>query len=118
MGAMSALKTLDLQSNRLTGALPSTMGGWFNLASLTVQNNRLTGALPISIGNCTKLKVLNAFENEFSGAIPDTIGHMSMLQQWDMHNNAKWHTAIQYQHAGTFDQALSLQQQSHGATAL
>ena len=63
---MPALKRLSLRQNRLTGSLPSTIGGLSNLLTIWIDNNLLTGRLP----TLTDLNYFAAGDNAFSGPLP------------------------------------------------
>ena len=102
---------LDLRENRLSGALPSSLGNLTKLQDLTLYRNEISGELPSSLGNLTELKVLwlgrNRFEgplpsrlwdltglkllflgyNRFSGELPSSLGNLVHLEQlWVGHN--------------------------------
>ena len=42
---------MQLQSNRLSGDLPTQLGGWAKLKSLTLNDNSLSGQIPSEVGN-------------------------------------------------------------------
>ncbi len=77
---------LDLQSNKLTGALPRAIGDLSNLYTLHLANNALTGPIPSEIGG-TDLGFFFAENNRLSGGVPATIGALEQLEILDLRNN-------------------------------
>ena len=69
-GNLSALKTLDLNSNGLTGTIPSELGNLSNLESLSISSNSLGGQMPEALNGLTKLKYLRLSGNDFTGCMP------------------------------------------------
>ena len=69
-GNLSALKTLDLNSNGLTGTIPSELGNLSNLESLSISSNSLGGQIPEALNGLTKLKYLRLSGNDFTGCMP------------------------------------------------
>ena len=65
--------TLNLNSYKLTGSIPSSIGNLINLEILMLNNNQLTGSIPSSIGNLTNLYNLVISENQLTGVIPSEI---------------------------------------------
>jgi hypothetical protein len=78
----SVLNTTELylQSNELTGSIPSEIGNLTNLTFLTFYNNQLTGSIPPEIGNLTNLTYLSLSNNQLTGSIPPEIGNLTNLQ--------------------------------------
>ena len=77
LAALTAVKSLNLSSNRVGGSLPSSWGngkGSFDaLASLSLTNNTLVGEIPASWGKEGALPSLAAFDagrNTLSGSLP------------------------------------------------
>ena len=85
IGALPYLTSLDLQYNGLTGTLPTALGSLSNLVVLDVGENSLTGAIPYQLGNLHNLTTLALEENSLSGNIPPQLGNLSnllALQLW------------------------------------
>ena len=61
---------LDLDTNGLTGSIPSSLGSLTNLAWLDLSNNQLTGSIPSSLGSLTNLTHLWLNGNQLTGSIP------------------------------------------------
>ncbi|MCK5799525.1 MAG: hypothetical protein KAI47_20180 [Deltaproteobacteria bacterium] len=77
---LSALESIYLNYNHLTGSLSSSLTHLGNLTSLHLSHNELTGAIPASIGQLVKLKTLLIQNNKLSGAIPAELGKLADLQ--------------------------------------
>ncbi|XP_047085804.1 probable inactive receptor kinase At1g48480 [Lolium rigidum] len=95
LGNLTALQTLSLRYNALSGALPADLaaaadlrGAFLNdnrlsgdfppaflampgLTHLALGGNALSGAIPPALANLTRLRVLLLESNRFAGAIPD-----------------------------------------------
>ncbi|KAL2914156.1 hypothetical protein HK105_206414 [Polyrhizophydium stewartii] len=78
---------LDLGSNALTGALPSSIGRLTKLTYLEVSSNSLSGPLPESLGSLASLTELSLDRNAFSGPIPESFGKLTKLIKLSMYNN-------------------------------
>ena len=81
LAALTALKSLNLSSNRVGGSLPSSWGNgkgnFDSLASLSLTNNTLVGEIPASWGKDGALPSLAAFDagkNTLSGSLPASWG--------------------------------------------
>ncbi|KAL5804788.1 hypothetical protein ACOSQ3_031588 [Xanthoceras sorbifolium] len=69
------LMVLNVGNNQFIGNLPPSMGKLTALRSLILRKNNLSGVIPfVSLENCTKLEVLNAAENQFTGNVLTLIG--------------------------------------------
>lgn len=90
-----------LDSNKLTGGIPSSLGLVQTLQALRLDGNSLTGPVPSSINNLINLYELNLANNQLNGAIPNLTG-MSNLNSVDLSNNTfsptevpPWFSSIQ-----------------------
>ncbi|CAL4984043.1 unnamed protein product [Urochloa decumbens] len=81
------LQQLHLQSNQLTGVLPSSMGHLISLVILDLSWNNITGLLPAYVGNFTSLGTLNLAGNNFTGGVPCEIGVLTNLTNLDLRYN-------------------------------
>ena len=81
------MKTLDLGYNRLTGAIPTELGGLSSLEKLYLRHNRLTGSIPTQLGNISTLESLFLNSNKLTGSVPAELGQLSSLNTPLIHNN-------------------------------
>jgi hypothetical protein len=71
LGQLPALKQLSASGNSLSGPLPAALGGAQQLQWLLLERNQLTGALPPALLQLQQLQVLNLQRNRLSGQLPD-----------------------------------------------
>ncbi|CAL5031512.1 unnamed protein product [Urochloa decumbens] len=89
IGEMAGLRWLFLQGSGFTGAIPDTFLELEQLQVLDLSMNSLTGALPSGFGlKFQKLMVLDLSMNGLSGPFPEEIGRCSMLQRFEVQDNA------------------------------
>ncbi|KAJ3680746.1 hypothetical protein LUZ60_015235 [Juncus effusus] len=82
------LNTLNLNSNNLTGSLPSSIGNLSTqLSYLNLMNNQISGEIPPTIANLVNLNTLLLSRNKFSGVIPNSFGQLLKLEALDLFNN-------------------------------
>ncbi|KAJ3031732.1 UNVERIFIED_CONTAM: hypothetical protein HDU68_000667 [Siphonaria sp. JEL0065] len=74
------LKNLRLNSNMLTGRIPSSIGNFENLEKLNFMFNKLNGPLPASLGSLSQLNALYLNGNQLSGTIPVELGLLNNLE--------------------------------------
>lgn len=79
------INSLYLQNNKFSGPLPLDFSVWKNLNIIDLSNNAFNGSIPCSISNTTHLTTLNLANNLLSGEIPDL--HLPNLQELDLSNN-------------------------------
>ena len=87
LGDLTNLQELDLYNNQLSGSLPSSLGNLTNLTWLNLHINALSGALPSSLGDLINLQTLLLSGNEFSGSLPSSLGNLTHLQTLWLANN-------------------------------
>lgn len=87
LGALTALRRLDLSSNLLGGAPPADLGNLTALQQLDLSNNRLAGPLPLALTNLRTFLTLDLHANGFSGELP-ALDTLSALQYLDVSANA------------------------------
>ena len=75
---------LRLESNYLSGPIPSEVGNLANLTYLYLADNRLTGSIPSELGNLANLTYLNLVVNQLSGSIPSELGNLANLTYLDL----------------------------------
>jgi Leucine-rich repeat (LRR) protein len=70
-----------LDSNHLTGEIPSWLGGFPKLVALLLSRNNLTGTIPPSLGNLSSsLVALYLDTNQLEGSIPEALGRLRNVQ--------------------------------------
>nr|KYP32286.1 Protein BRASSINOSTEROID INSENSITIVE 1 [Cajanus cajan] len=81
------LKSIDLSSNDLMGAIPKEIGYLVGLVSLNLSRNKLDGEIPTEIENLSWLEFLDLSRNKFSGKIPFNLSKIDRLGVLDLSNN-------------------------------
>ncbi|KAJ6309299.1 hypothetical protein OIU76_018820, partial [Salix suchowensis] len=76
-----------LESNKLTGSIPSTLGLVKSLEVVRLDNNSLTGPVPTNINNLTSVSEMFLSNNGLNGSLPNLTG-MNVLTYLDMSNNS------------------------------
>ncbi|XP_028062811.1 uncharacterized protein At1g24485-like [Camellia sinensis] len=56
--SMTALETIDLHNNSITGPIPNFLGTLPNLKELNLANNQFSGSIPTSLSNNNKIKLV------------------------------------------------------------
>ena len=87
LGALSALKGLQLDGNDLSGSIPSELGGLSALEGLDLSGNDLSGSIPSELGGLSALEGLDLSGNDLSGAIPSELGGLSALVVLNLSGN-------------------------------
>ncbi|CAB9508260.1 leucine rich repeat [Seminavis robusta] len=82
------LHNLDLQSNRITGSIPSIIGMSRALEWISLANNGLVGNIPTELTNITGLLHLDFSGNKLSGLVPRYLWKMPRLEELDLSNNS------------------------------
>ncbi|RLM85680.1 hypothetical protein C2845_PM04G13480 [Panicum miliaceum] len=79
---------LQLPGASLAGAVPlGTLGNLTALRTLSLRLNALSGGIPADIGGCAELRYLYLHGNRLEGAIPEGFFGLSLLQRLDLSNN-------------------------------
>uniref|UniRef100_A0A1D1Y5X2 non-specific serine/threonine protein kinase n=1 Tax=Anthurium amnicola TaxID=1678845 RepID=A0A1D1Y5X2_9ARAE len=81
------LQELYLDSNSLSGNLPSSLFDLVSLKNLSLPSNNLSGSLPERLSNLSSLRVLILWGNHFDGPLPDVFGNLTMLGRFIAHSN-------------------------------
>ncbi|KAK8527363.1 hypothetical protein V6N12_054579 [Hibiscus sabdariffa] len=85
----STLSVIDLESNQLSGSLPSNMGPWLpNLKYLILGSNQLVGSFPIEIAGLKDLTHFSLSSNRITGSIPESFGDLLSLESLDLSRNS------------------------------
>ncbi|XP_057471545.1 receptor-like protein EIX2 [Actinidia eriantha] len=83
---LTHLQTLILDYNRLTEELPEFFKG-NSLQVLNLEGNKLSGAISESIGQCSSLIRLLLGNNSLNGTVTESIGRLSKLEHLDLSQN-------------------------------
>ena len=70
LGALSALRVLNLNGNSLYGSLPPELRALSALEQLLARSNRLTGGLPAYLGAMPRLRYVSLDDNYLQGPLP------------------------------------------------
>ena len=100
---LSAITSLDLSANNLSGDIPEEMGYLMGLYSLNISHNQLTGSIPHELGEITNLEALDISCNELSGRIPETFANLNFLGYLNLSNNNLSGRIPNAPHLDTFD---------------
>ncbi len=87
LGDLTNLQELVLYDNQLSGQIPTELGNLSNLQDLSIDTNRLSGQVPAELGNLFNLQYLWLAYNQLSGQIPVALGRLSNLQAMYLENN-------------------------------
>lgn len=77
--ANNRVSKVELQSNNLTGTLPTEIGDLTTLTVLNLNFNNITGSIPSQVGNLTNLTELRFFRNDLSGVVPNEVFNLTNL---------------------------------------
>ncbi|KAJ8480096.1 hypothetical protein OPV22_023823 [Ensete ventricosum] len=87
LGNLTALRTLSLRFNALSGPPPPELAGLTELRNLYLQGNRFSGNIPPFVSSLKNLVRLNLAGNEFTGGIPSALNNLSRLGTLYLENN-------------------------------
>ncbi|XP_028124358.1 probable LRR receptor-like serine/threonine-protein kinase At3g47570 [Camellia sinensis] len=79
LGSLSQLVLLYIDSNNLTGAIPTIYANLSSLERFLAHLNVLEGSIPNSLGGVKSLTYLSFFSNKLSGVIPSSIYNIVSL---------------------------------------
>lgn len=82
---LSAIRTIVLSANKISGEIPATFGQLQFLTSLTIKDNFLSGVLPDL--SATPLRQIQLGGNRLKGSIPASFALMSQLKLLDLSRN-------------------------------
>jgi hypothetical protein len=86
-GFLTAMTSLSLEGNKMTGLLPPSLEKWTRLESFEASNNLLTGTFP-EFSHLTTLTSLDLSMFRFTGRLPSSLSGMSSLQKFSIATNA------------------------------
>ncbi|XP_020202603.1 MDIS1-interacting receptor like kinase 2-like isoform X2 [Cajanus cajan] len=81
------LTIFEIDSNKISGTVPSNIGNLTKLNQVIVAENLISGSIPSSIGNLVDLTILDLSMNNFSGVVPSTFGNLTNLGKFLLYNN-------------------------------
>ncbi|KAG1330567.1 putative inactive receptor kinase [Cocos nucifera] len=79
VGNLTALRTLSLRYNALSGGLPADLAKCSQLRNLYLQRNRFSGEIPSFLFSLQNLVRLNLAGNDFSGGISPEFNNLTRL---------------------------------------
>ncbi|RXH80596.1 hypothetical protein DVH24_004510 [Malus domestica] len=79
--------TLELESQKLVGSIPPSIGNLTFLTAFNLRRNNFHGELPQELGRLQSLQHLNLSVNSFSGKIPTNISHCTQLRVLELYSN-------------------------------
>ena len=86
-GQMHSLRNLYLHLNPLGGTIPSQLGNMNRLGQLWLHSSGLTGSIPPELQYMVSLRGLNLRDNDLTGPIPPQLGNMTNMLKLRLHNN-------------------------------
>ena len=87
LGSLARLKNMNLGDNDLSGPIPPSLGNLTSLEGMWLYDNRLSGAIPSDLGDLSSLRTLNLSTNGLTGSIPSDLGNLSSLQNLYLNAN-------------------------------
>ena len=87
LGGLTDLRGLHLDGNQLSGGIPPELGGLMDLQALDLSLNQLSGEIPPELGGLTDLVGLNLASNQLSGEIPSELGSLTSLEKLELYSN-------------------------------
>ncbi|RDY09109.1 putative inactive receptor kinase, partial [Mucuna pruriens] len=88
LSRLSALQTVSLASNTITGSFPSGFSKLKNLIYLYLQFNNFSGPLPSDFSVWKNLSIVNLSNNSFNGSIPFSLSNLTHLTSLVLANNS------------------------------
>jgi Leucine-rich repeat (LRR) protein len=86
--ALVELKQLDLSGNKITGSIPTALGGLYKLETLYLPDNHLTGGLKAELCTMGSIKDIDLQNNALSGALPTELNRFYSIESLRLsHNN-------------------------------
>ncbi|KAK3237031.1 hypothetical protein CYMTET_52869 [Cymbomonas tetramitiformis] len=93
MGALTNLEYLGLSSNCLTGTVPTEIGALTNLEYMLLNVNSLTGIVPTEMGALTRLKTLFLNSNSLTSTVPTELRALTDVEKLHLDTNKLMGTA-------------------------
>uniref|UniRef100_A0A0D9X812 Protein kinase domain-containing protein n=1 Tax=Leersia perrieri TaxID=77586 RepID=A0A0D9X812_9ORYZ len=87
-GAGDRVTELRLPGKSLAGEIPAgTVGNLTALETLSLRHNEISGVIPPDIGGCVRLRSLNLSGNRLAGELPESLFSMALLEKLDLSGN-------------------------------
>ena len=80
LGGLGSLKGMYFYDNELAGSIPSSLSALANLEGLGLGGNRLTGPVPSWLGGLSKLTILSLARNRLTGPVPPELRDLAKLE--------------------------------------
>nr|GMD21507.1 probable LRR receptor-like serine/threonine-protein kinase At3g47570 [Ipomoea batatas] len=93
---LKKLQVLSMDTNRLTGGIPPTIGNLSSLRVLSLKANHLKGRIPHEITQCWDLNILSLSSNDFSGTLSPSFFNMTSIQIFSVTQNSLQGTIPNY----------------------
>ena len=87
-GPVRRLLTVDVGSNDITGAIPTTIGLYDSLTDLVLKGNQIEDVIPTEIGLLVNLDTLSLSNCQLEGTIPEELGHLTRMLYLDLGRNS------------------------------
>ncbi|CAI5989052.1 unnamed protein product [Closterium sp. NIES-64] len=87
IGSLPALQILELGYNQLSGPLPSTLGLLPSLQALRIPFSNITGSLPASLSRLSALSSLRLTQNLLAGPLPANLSALTALTELNLAKN-------------------------------
>lgn len=85
IGALAALVQLEIYDNPgLSGVMPSEIGSLSQLTQLSLDGNNLTGPIPTEIFSLSLLETLELYDNPLDGTLPAEVSSLAALTEMDI----------------------------------
>eukprot|EP00547_Thalassionema_nitzschioides_P018130 CAMPEP_0194236700 /NCGR_PEP_ID=MMETSP0158-20130606/3892_1 /TAXON_ID=33649 /ORGANISM="Thalassionema nitzschioides, Strain L26-B" /LENGTH=376 /DNA_ID=CAMNT_0038970527 /DNA_START=560 /DNA_END=1690 /DNA_ORIENTATION=- len=81
------LTDIDLDENNLHGPLPEELFGASSLQNIIMDSNVLTGTIPSNVGYLTNLKIIDLDDNKLEGELPEEFFSITSLEIVDLNTN-------------------------------
>lgn len=88
VAALTRLQRISFSSNVLSGSIGSEIGKMKALTHLELGSNNLTGSLPASLSLLTQLEWLGVGQNRLGGQLPDSLSNLPSLSIISMAQNS------------------------------
>ncbi|XP_057490621.1 receptor protein-tyrosine kinase CEPR2-like [Actinidia eriantha] len=84
---LTALQTLDISGNEISGNFPKSISKLQNLIKIELFQNNLTGELPRELADLTLLQEIDISSNQMFGKLPPEIGNLKNLTVFQLYKN-------------------------------